>query len=110
MRRGDRFQRGVKKSLKMAGLVPFRYVVHLQGKYESDTGVREISLSCKSRLDLQHRRSAFALKHIDSSFEWLDKAAKAAPGVLANIDADADLENVRRDARFASFAIRLTEQ
>lgn len=42
------------------------------------------------------------LKQADKAFEWLEKTVTANGQVMRNFESDADLENLRTDARFAN--------
>lgn len=77
--------------------------LHSQAKFEQAIAAFEKNVAiAQNPASMYNIASGYSrLKHADRAFEWLDKAVKAAPGVLWNIDADPDLENVRGDARFA---------
>lgn len=77
---------------------------HFAGKYEQAIAAFEKNLGIVPQNAMSMYNAACGhsrLKQPDKAFEWLDKAVKAGPGVLGNIDADPDLENIRGDARFA---------
>jgi tetratricopeptide (TPR) repeat protein len=40
------------------------------------------------------------LKQVDKAFEWLEKALNGGAAGFVNLESDADLENIRADARF----------
>lgn len=76
---------------------------HFQGKYEQAIAAFEKNLTiAQNPASMYNIASGYSrLKQNDKAFEWLDKAVKAGPGVMANMEADPDLENIRGDARFA---------
>ena len=75
---------------------------HQLGKYDLAIAAFEKNVSiAQNPVSMYKIASGYSrLKQNDKSFEWLDKVVKAAPGVAGNIDNDADLENIRGDARF----------
>lgn len=76
---------------------------HSQAKYEQAIAAFEKNLTIVQNPSSMYNIACgySRLKQNDKAFEWLDKAAKAGPGVMGNIEADPDLENIRADARFA---------
>ncbi len=76
---------------------------HSAGKYEQAIAAFEKNLTiAQNPASMYNIASGYSrLKQPDKAFEWLDKAVKAGPGVLGNMDTDPDLENIRGDARFA---------
>ena len=76
---------------------------HSAGKYEQAIAAFEKNLTiAQNPASMYNIACGYSrLKQPDKAFEWLEKAMKAGPGVLGNIDTDPDLENIRADARFA---------
>jgi tetratricopeptide (TPR) repeat protein len=78
---------------------------HSQGKYERAIAAFEKNLTiAQNPMSMYNIACGYSrLKQVDKAFEWLDKAVKTGPGAIANPENDADLDNIRGDARFAKF-------
>lgn len=78
---------------------------HSQAQYEQAIAAFEKNLTiAQNPLAMYNIACGYSrLKQADKAFEWLDKTVKTGPGAIANPEKDADLENIRGDARFAKF-------
>lgn len=76
--------------------------LHSLGKYEQAIGAFEKNVDiAKNPTSMYNIACGYSrLKQADKAFEWLEKAIGAGAAPFVNLSTDADLENVRSDARF----------
>ena len=76
--------------------------LHSLGKYEQAIAAFEKNVAIAQNPSAMYNIACgyARLGQADKAFEWLEKSLNGGGAAFANLDADADLENIRRDARF----------
>lgn len=76
--------------------------LHSLGKYEQAIAAFEKNVAiAKNPNAMYNIACGYArLNQADKSFDWLEKSLKNGAAYTVNLETDADLENIRKDARF----------
>jgi tetratricopeptide (TPR) repeat protein len=76
--------------------------LHSLGKYEQAIAAFEKNVAIANNPNAVYNIACgyARMNQADKAFEWLEKSLNGGVAPLVNLEADADLENIRKDARF----------